>query len=80
VPGFEATQWYGILAPARTSREIIGVLHAGLEKAMASPAVRERLAADAAEPVTTTPQEFAAYVKREIARWAPVVRKAGLVQ
>ena len=79
-PGYDATQWYGILTPAGTPKAILASLHAGLEKALASPSLKERFAADGAEPFTTTSEEFAAYMKREIARWAPVIRKAGLVQ
>jgi len=79
-PGYEATQWYGILTPAGTPKAVLISLHAGLEKALASPSLRERFAADGAEPFITTPDEFTAFMKREIARWAPVIRKAGLVQ
>ena len=80
VPGYEATQWYGIVAPASTPKPILNALHAGLVKAVNHPAFREALANDGADPVTTTPEEFAAYVRKEIARWAPVIQKAGLVQ
>jgi tripartite-type tricarboxylate transporter receptor subunit TctC len=79
-PGYDATQWYGILAPAGTPPAVMAVLHAGLVKALASPEVKERLAADGADPFVTTPEEFTAFMKVEIARWAPVIRKAGLVQ
>jgi len=79
-PGYEATQWYGILAPAGTPAAVIAVLHAGLVKALASADVKERLAADGADPFVTTPGEFSAFMKLEIARWAPVIKKAGLVQ
>jgi tripartite-type tricarboxylate transporter receptor subunit TctC len=79
-PGYEATQWYGILLPAGAPRAVVAALHAALAKALAAPAVKERFAADGAEPFMTTPEEFGAFIKREIARWAPVVRKAGLVQ
>jgi tripartite-type tricarboxylate transporter receptor subunit TctC len=79
-PGYDATQWYGIVAPAGTPKAILASLHAGLTKAVAASSVRERLAADGAEPFITTPEEFAAFMKREIARWAPVIKKAGLLQ
>jgi tripartite-type tricarboxylate transporter receptor subunit TctC len=79
-PGYDATQWYGILLPAGAPRAVVAALHAALAKALAAPAVKERFAADGAEPFMTTPEEFGAFIKREIARWAPVVRKAGLVQ
>jgi tripartite-type tricarboxylate transporter receptor subunit TctC len=79
-PGYEATQWYGILVPAGVPKLVIAALHAGLLKAVASTSVKERLAADGSEPFTTTPEEFTAFMQREIARWAPVIKKAGLVQ
>jgi tripartite-type tricarboxylate transporter receptor subunit TctC len=77
VPGFEATQWYGILAPAATPRDIVLKLNAEMVKALRQPEVRERLAADATVPVGDTPEEFAAHIKTEIARWAPVVKASG---
>lgn len=79
-PGYDATQWYGILAPAGTPKAVLASLHAGLEKSLASPVLKERFAADGADPFMTTPEEFTAFMKREIARWAPVIKKAGLVQ
>lgn len=78
--GYEATQWYGILLPAGAPKPVVATLHGALGKALASPIVKERFAADGAEPITTTPEEFTAFTKREIARWAPVITKAGLVQ
>lgn len=80
VPGYEATQWYGIVAPAGTPKPVLNTLHAGLVKVVNHPAFRESLAADGAEPITTTPEEFAAFIRKEIPRWAPVIQKAGLVQ
>ena len=80
VPGYEATQWYGIVAPAGTPKPVLNTLHAGLVKVVNHPAFRESLAADGAEPVTTSPEEFTAFIRKEISRWAPVIQKAGLVQ
>jgi len=77
VPGYDANQWYGVLAPAATPRDIIAKLHADIVKVMARPDVKERLAADGAEPVANTPEQFAAHIKSEIARWAPVVKASG---
>jgi tripartite-type tricarboxylate transporter receptor subunit TctC len=77
VPGYEATQWYGVLAPAATPREIVMKLNAEMIKALARPDVRDKLAADGAIPVGDTPEEFGAHIKAEIARWAPVVRASG---
>jgi len=77
VPGYEATQWYGVLAPAGTPREIVMKLNAEMIKALTRPDVRDKLAADGAIPVGDTPEEFGAHIKAEIARWAPVVRASG---
>ena len=77
VPGYEATQWYGILVPAATPRAIVNKLHDGIVQMLARPDTKERLAAEAAVPVGNTPEEFAAYIKSEIARWAPVVKASG---
>ena len=77
VPGYEATQWYGILAPAATPRDIVLKLNAEMVKALRTADVRERLAGDGVIPVGDTPEEFAAHIKTEIARWAPVVRASG---
>jgi tripartite-type tricarboxylate transporter receptor subunit TctC len=75
---FEVTTWYGILAPAGTPRPIVTRLNAEIVRVMQAPEVKERLAAMATDPVTSTPEEFAAYIKKEIAKWGDVVRKAGL--
>jgi tripartite-type tricarboxylate transporter receptor subunit TctC len=77
VPGYEATQWYGVLAPAGTPKPIVAKLNAEMSKAIKGPDVREKLAADAAEPVGNSPEEFGAFIKKEIARWAPVVKASG---
>ena len=78
LPNFEVTTWYGILAPAGTPRAIVTRLNADLVKIMHSPDLKERLAAMATDPATSTPEEFAEYIKREIVKWGEVVRQAGL--
>lgn len=77
VPGYEATQWYGILAPAATPREIIVKLNTEIVKVLRRADVKERLAADGAVTVGNTPEQFGAHIKAEIARWAPVVKASG---
>jgi tripartite-type tricarboxylate transporter receptor subunit TctC len=77
VKGYEATQWYGILAPAAVPKAYIAKLNAAIVKAVHTAEAKERLAADAAEPVGNSPAEFGAFIKAEIARWAPVVRESG---
>jgi len=76
--GFEVTTWYGILAPAGTPRPIIARLNTELVKVMHSPEMKERLAGIGTDPVTSTPEEFAAYIQAEIGKWGDVIRKAKL--
>jgi tripartite-type tricarboxylate transporter receptor subunit TctC len=78
VPGYEAVQWYGLLAPAATSRDIITKLHAGVVRALQNPEVRQRLLNDGAEPVGSSPEEFATYLRAETTKWAKVVQAAGI--
>ncbi len=75
---FEVTTWYGVFAPAGTPRPVISRLNSELVRIMHAPEMHERLAAMATEPRTSTPEEFAAYLQQEIAKWGDVVRKAGL--
>ena len=75
---FEVTTWYGVLAPAGTPRSVVTRLNAELVKIMHSPELKEKLAATGTDPLTSTPEEFADYIKREIAKWGDVVRKAGV--
>jgi tripartite-type tricarboxylate transporter receptor subunit TctC len=74
---FEVTTWYGVLAPAGTPRNVVTRLNTELVKIMHSPDLKDRLAATGTEPLTSTPEEFADYIKREIAKWGDVVRKSG---
>ena len=78
LPDFDVTTWYGILAPAGTPRPIITRLNAELTKIMRSPEMKERLATLATDPLNSTPEEFGAYLKSEMAKWGDVIRKAGL--
>lgn len=77
VPGYDANQWYGVLTQAAVPRDIVNKLHADIVKVMMRPDVKERLAADGAEAVANTPEQFAAHIQAEIARWAPVVKASG---
>ncbi|MGZ5261155.1 MAG: tripartite tricarboxylate transporter substrate-binding protein, partial [Burkholderiales bacterium] len=76
VPGYEAASWYGVLAPAGTPRPIVQKLNGEIVRIARMPEVRERLAADGADPVGSSPEEFATYIKRELARWARVIEQA----
>lgn len=78
LPGYEVSTWYGMLAPAATPRAIIDKLNAELVRILALPDVRERLAAEAYELPSDTPDQFAALIKAELAKWAKVVRETGV--
>ena len=78
VKGFEAVQWYGIVAPAGTPREIVMKLNADIRGVMQSPEMRERLNAEGAIATTSTPEEFAAHIRSEITRWGAVIKSAGI--
>jgi tripartite-type tricarboxylate transporter receptor subunit TctC len=75
-PGFETSQWYGLNAPAKTPPAIVAQLAEAAHKAARTPLVAERLAPDDSEPVGSTPQEYAAFIKKEQERWSKVVRAA----
>lgn len=77
VKGYEATQWYGVLAPAGTPRPIVDKLHGAIVKSLQSADVKERLEREAGIPVGNTPEEFGAFIQKEIARWAPVIKASG---
>jgi tripartite-type tricarboxylate transporter receptor subunit TctC len=77
VPGFEVTAWFGFMAPANTPPAVVNRIHGDVVKAMALPEVRERMLTQAAEPVGSTPQEYAAFISAEIAKWAKVVKQSG---
>ena len=78
VPGFDATQWYGIVAPAGTPRDIVTKLNAEIRKIMQSKEMLDRLNTEGAIAAPGTPEEFGAYIKSEITRWGAVVRSAGM--
>ena len=78
LPDFEVTTWYGVLAPAGTPRPIVAWLNGELAKILYSPDMKDKLNAIGTDPVTSTPEEFAAYLRQETVKWANVVLKAGL--
>jgi tripartite-type tricarboxylate transporter receptor subunit TctC len=78
VPGYEAMQWYGLLAPAGTPAAVVSRLNAEALKALRSDEMKERLALDGAEPVGTTAAEFGALIKSELEKWAGVARAANI--
>ena len=78
LPGFDTSQWFGILAPARTPRAIVDRLYEALARASTSPEIRSRFASEGVEVVNRKPEEFAAIVKQELVQWAKVIKAAGI--
>ena len=78
VPGFEYASWTGLLAPARTPQRVIDRLHAEAVKAVNSAELKALLVTEGAEPVGSTPAQFAAQIRMEIDRWARLVKAAGI--
>lgn len=75
--GFDANNWYGLLAPAKTPRPIVTKLNAEVVKALQMPDIQQYLFSQGLDPAPTTPEAFGAYIKSEMAKWAKVVRAAG---
>jgi len=78
VPGYEANNWNGIVAPRRTAASIIERLHREIVAALGDPAISKRLAANGLEPIGDTPAHFASYLRDEAAKWGKLVRSAGI--
>ena len=74
---YEASSWFGILAPAGTPKDIVNKLQQEIARALASPAVKEKLVGQGAEPVANTPEQFAAFIQSETRKWAQVVKVSG---
>lgn len=78
VPGYEATNWNGIVAPARTPRAVIERLHREVVAVLKEPAIAERMTAAGLEPIGDTPAEFARYLAAEAAKWGKLVKEANI--
>ena len=78
LPGYEASTWYGVIAPAGTARGVVVRLNAEIVKVLQVPDVRERLIAQGIDPVGNSPDEFAAYIKSEIGKWAKIIKSTGV--
>jgi tripartite-type tricarboxylate transporter receptor subunit TctC len=78
VPGYEATIWLGIMAPRDTPKEIVDRLNAEIAKVIARPEIREAWARQGAVPMTMTPDQFGAFLKQDIDKWAKVIKTAGI--
>jgi tripartite-type tricarboxylate transporter receptor subunit TctC len=78
VPGYEAIQWFGLLAPVGTPKAIVERLQAETARILQTPVMKERLAIEGAEPVGSDPEAFAALIKAEMVKWSDVAKAAGI--
>ena len=78
IPGFEVDVWYGVLAPAKTPKPVIARINQDMRKILEMPDVKQRLADQGAEAASSTPEEFGARIRADIAKWAKVVKNAGI--
>ena len=78
VAGYEFSTWYGLLVPGRTPAAIVGQLNGVSMKVLQSPALKEQFAAQGLEAVSTSPAEFGAFLKSEVAKWGKVIKAAGI--
>jgi tripartite-type tricarboxylate transporter receptor subunit TctC len=77
VPGYEAANWFGTAVPAKTPPAIVAKLSQEIARALGFPDVRERLLSQGMEPTSSTPEEFSAYIRSEMTKWAKVVKASG---
>ena len=78
IPGFEAIEWIGVVVPAGTPPAVIGRLHQALAKALSIPEEKERIPSLGMDPVGNSPQEFSAFIKKELATWSKVIKEVGI--
>ena len=76
LPGYDASSWYGLLAPAHTPQSIVASLQAAVTKAMRIPELRQRLLGEGLEPVASTPDAFAEILQVDTAKWADLAKRA----
>lgn len=77
LPGYEASSWFGMHAPAKTSKDIVNKLYQTVARSLRTPEMIERLTSQGADPVGNTPEQFTEFVRDEIAKWAKVVKASG---
>jgi tripartite-type tricarboxylate transporter receptor subunit TctC len=78
VPGYQVAQWFGVLAPAGTPGEIIAKVHGAVVRTLQDASVRERFVSDGAEPVGSTPEQFAAVIRADLNKWGKVIKATGI--
>ena len=76
--GYEVVNWFGVMVPAATPRDVINRLHVEIVKVLRMPDIRERLSSQGADPVGSSPEEFGAFMKAETAKWARVIKEANI--
>jgi tripartite-type tricarboxylate transporter receptor subunit TctC len=79
LPGYEVDQWYGIITSAKVPRPLVDKLATAIAEAVKSPETAQRLSAEGSTPVGSTPDQFSAHIRNEIAKWRKLVKDAGLV-
>jgi tripartite-type tricarboxylate transporter receptor subunit TctC len=77
VPGYEATTWTGVVAPVGMPRAIVTKLNAEIVQMVASPSYREKVTAIGSDPMSSTPEQFAEFIRKESAKWAEVIKRSG---
>jgi tripartite-type tricarboxylate transporter receptor subunit TctC len=77
LPGFDVTSWYGVFAPAAMSGNLVAKVNGDVAATLQTPEMKERLARMGADPAPLSPQDFAAFVRAEVAKWAKVVKASG---
>lgn len=77
LPGYDANNWYGFLAPARTPEPVIAILHREITRVLRMPDVTEKLASVGAEPVGNTPEAFSTVIRTDVAKWKRIVQETG---
>ena len=78
IPGFANDVWYALFAPAATPRDVVSKLYEEISRAIAQPDLRARMLAAGLEPLGNSPDEFSAYFRAEVTKWAKVIREAGV--
>lgn len=78
IPGFEITAWFGVMAPGTTPQPLIQKISADVQRIVAMPEIRDRIIADASEPVGNRPDEYAAFIRAEITKWRGVIKQANM--
>jgi len=77
VPSYQSVGWYGVFAPVNAAPAIVGRLHSEMSRIMGTADMRQRMAELGADPVNDTPEQFAAFIRAEIVKWAKVIKDSG---